>query len=74
MLTAPVNAAVGGLAFTPDGRTLFVNIAHPGETAGSLSDPAAPRRWSNWPDFLPDGRPRSATVALRRQDGGRLGG
>ena len=32
-----------------------------------------PRRYSNWPDFQPDGRPRSATVAVRRNDGGVIG-
>jgi secreted PhoX family phosphatase len=28
---------------------------------------------SNWPDFLPNGRPRSATVVIRRKDGGIVG-
>jgi secreted PhoX family phosphatase len=28
---------------------------------------------SNWPDQRPDGRPRSATVAIRREDGGPIG-
>jgi hypothetical protein len=36
-------------------------------------DPAQPRRYSNWPDFKPVGRPRSATVAIRRKDGGLIG-
>ena len=36
-------------------------------------DPADPRKYSNWPDFRPDGRPRSATVAIRRADGGPIG-
>jgi undecaprenyl diphosphate synthase len=26
-----------------------------------------------WPDFDPDGRPRSATVAITRDDGGVIG-
>ena len=59
-LTGPVNCEVTGAAFTPDGRTLFVNIQHPGESPGERSNPAAPRRFSNWPDFASDGRPRSA--------------
>ena len=72
-LTGPVNCEVTGAAFTPDGRTLFVNIQHPGESPGERSDPAAPRRFSNWPDFASDGRPRSATVVIRRRDGGVIG-
>jgi hypothetical protein len=72
-LTGPVNCEVTGAAWTPDGRTLFVNIQHPGEPPDERSDPAAPRRYSNWPDFAPDGRPRSATVVVRRGDGGVIG-
>ncbi|WP_326542861.1 PhoX family protein [Pseudorhodoferax sp.] len=72
-LTGPVNCEVTGPAFTPDGRTLFVNIQHPGETPGERNDPADPRKVSNWPDFSPGGRPRSATLAIRRLDGGVVG-
>ena len=72
-LTGPVNCEVAGCAFTPDGTTMFVNIQHPGETPGARNDPADPRRFSNWPDFRPTGRPRSATLAIRRQDGGVIG-
>jgi secreted PhoX family phosphatase len=28
---------------------------------------------SNWPDFSPNGRPRSATVVIRKLDGGVIG-
>ncbi|NBO88915.1 MAG: twin-arginine translocation pathway signal, partial [Betaproteobacteria bacterium] len=28
---------------------------------------------SNWPDFRADGRPRSATLAIRKLDGGVVG-
>jgi len=72
-LTGPVNAEITSPCFTPDGRTLFVDIQHPGEPRGERSDPAAPRALSNWPDFHPHGRPRSATVAIRRRDGGLIG-
>ncbi|MFT3818808.1 MAG: PhoX family phosphatase [Rubrivivax sp.] len=73
-LTGPAGCEITGPAFTPDGRTLFINIQHPGETAGERSDPLQPRRVSNWPDFSAAGRPRSATVAIRRRDGGVVGG
>jgi len=82
-LTGPVGCEITGLALTPDGRTMFVNIQHPGEpltprqdnleVPNLHSDPADPRKYSNWPDFRPDGRPRSATVAIRKLDGGPIG-
>lgn len=71
--TGPVNCEVTGVALTPDGRTMFINIQHPGETASDRSDPAAPAKYSNWPDYLPGGRPRSATVVIRKKDGGVIG-
>jgi hypothetical protein len=73
-LVGPPNCEITGLAFTPDGRTLFVNVQHPGETPSERSDPANPRAFSNWPDFDPQGRPRSATLAITRDDGGTIGG
>ncbi|MDO8418993.1 MAG: PhoX family phosphatase, partial [Rubrivivax sp.] len=72
-LTGPVGCEIAGCSFTPDGATMFVNIQHPGESPRVRSDPADPRRHSNWPDFQPQGRPRSATVAVRRRDGGVIG-
>lgn len=73
-LTGPVGCEITGASWAPDGRTLFVDVQHPGEAPDLVTDPAAPRRWSNWPDFLPGGRPRSATLAIRRDDGGVIGG
>lgn len=72
-LVGPVNCEISGAAWTPDGRTMFVNIQHPGEATRGRNDPADPRRYSNWPDFRPDGRPRSATVVIRKDDGGPIG-
>ena len=72
-LTGPVGCELTGCTFTPDGTTMFVNIQHPGETPRERNDPAEPRRYSNWPDFRPNGRPRSATLAIRRHDGGVIG-
>lgn len=71
-MVGPVGCEITGATATPDGRTMFVNIQHPGESAGR-SDPAQPRRFSNWPDFRPNGRPRSATVVIRKVDGGVIG-
>lgn len=76
-LTGPRGCEVTGIAATPDGRTLFVNIQHPGETASERSDPAAPTAISAWPaNQFPQhagGRPRSATLVIRRADGGLVG-
>lgn len=72
-LTGPTNCEVTGAAWTPDGRTMFVNIQHPGETPSERSDPKAPQRFSSWPDYAPQGRPRSATVVIRKLDGGVIG-
>ena len=72
-LTGPVGCELTGATWTPDGRTLFVNIQHPGESPNEKSDPDNPRRYSNWPDFHPEGRPRSATLVIRRNDGGIIG-
>jgi secreted PhoX family phosphatase len=72
-LSGPVNCEITGAAWTPDGRTMFVNIQHPGETASERTDPASPSRFSNWPDYQQGGRPRSATVAIRKADGGVIG-
>jgi secreted PhoX family phosphatase len=72
-LVGPVNCEITGAAFTPDSRTVFVNVQHPGETPSERSDPREPRKYSNWPDFRPTGRPRSATVVVRRDDGGVIG-
>ncbi|HEX6692810.1 MAG TPA: PhoX family phosphatase [Burkholderiales bacterium] len=70
-LSGPPGCEVTGFHTTPDNRTAFVNIQHPGE--GRQTGPDSPRALSNWPDYAPDGRPRSATVAIRRKDGGQIG-
>ena len=72
-LTGPAGCEVTGVTMAPDGRTMFVNIQHPGEPASERSNPAAPRAVSNWPDQRPDSRPRAATLAIRREDGGAIG-
>jgi uncharacterized protein len=70
-LTGPGGCEITGVIATPDGRTMFVNIQHPGETASERSDPARPTAVSAWPNGA--GRPRSATIAIRKRDGGVIG-
>jgi uncharacterized protein len=72
-LTGPRGAEVTGITATPDGRTFFINIQHPGESASERSDPANPQAVSTWPDGPGGGRPRSATLVIRREDGAVIG-
>jgi len=72
-LTGPTNCEITGATMTPDGTTMFINIQHPGETPSERSDPAEPGRFSRWPDYAAGGRPRSATVVIRKRDGGLIG-
>lgn len=62
----PVDAEVTGVTLTPDLKTMFVNIQHPGDR----STPAS--FTSNWPDGN-GARPRSATVIVTKDDGGIIG-
>ena len=72
-LTGPNGCELTGITATPDGKTLFVNIQHPGETASERADPAKPTAVSSWPaNQFPEavgGRPRSATIVITRPDG-----
>jgi uncharacterized protein len=72
-LTGPTNCEITGCTFTPDGKTMFISVQHPGETPSDRSDPTEPTKYSNWPDFKAGGRPRSATVVIRKNDGGVIG-
>ncbi len=70
-MVGPKECEITGIDSTPDGRTLFVNIQHPGEN-GSANAPT-----SNWPASqtaaAPGSRPRSATVVVTKNDGGVVG-
>jgi secreted PhoX family phosphatase len=72
-LVGPSGCEVTGVTETPDGKTMFLNIQHPGETPSEQNNPANPRAISNWPEKKPNGRPRSATVVVRKLDGGIIG-
>jgi secreted PhoX family phosphatase len=72
-LTGPKGCEITGVTATPDGSSMFINIQHPGETASERNDPAQPQAVSTWPDGAAGGRPRAATVVIRRDDGGVIG-
>lgn len=70
-LNAPLGAEVTGPEFTPDGKTLFVSIQHPG--TGDDANYINPR--TRWPSGLNSALPpRPSVVAIRREDNGVIGG
>ncbi len=71
-LVGPPGCEVTGVITTPDLRTMFVNIQHPGESPSERSDPNQVSRFSSWPDGGGQ-RPRSATIVITKADGGIIG-
>jgi secreted PhoX family phosphatase len=75
-LVGPAACEITGLAETPDGKALFINIQHPGESTAmaNIADPS--KYTSQWPSNAGYGagkRPRSATIVITKTDGGRIG-
>ncbi len=72
-LVGPKECEITGVDSTPDGRTLFVNIQHPGEDAAGFPNSFP----SNWPASQTNAsavsRPRSATIVITKDDGGVVG-
>ncbi len=56
--SAPRDAELTGPWFSPDGKTLFLSVQHPGEQTTDINNPT-----SNWP-FDKDGIPKPAVVAI----------
>ncbi len=54
--SGPVQAELTGPAFTPDGKTLFLAIQHPGEESESPDNPSSTRPGG--------GEPQSSVVAI----------
>lgn len=59
-MVGPKSCELTGIAFTPDYKTMFVNVQHPGEDGDS-----------HFPNNSP--RPRSSVLMITRQDGGVIG-
>jgi len=80
-LTGPRGCEITGVSMTPDQRTMFINVQHPGESTSywnaqfGAPSTANPSSVSSWPfgDQLNPRRPRPATVIIRKIDGGRIG-
>ncbi len=60
-MVGPRECEITGIAWSPDRRTVFVGLQHPGEKGGSHFPGGG------------DSLPRSAIVAIQRDDGGRIG-
>jgi hypothetical protein len=61
-LTGPIACEITGLTFTPDYKTMFVGIQHPGEDLEPSHFPAGG-----------DSKPRSTVIAITRTDSGVIG-
>ncbi|MBE0586884.1 MAG: DUF839 domain-containing protein, partial [Hydrogenophaga sp.] len=75
-LVGPKGCEITGWCETPDGRAVFINIQHPGESTAmaDVNDPA--KYQSQWPANAGYGagkRPRSATIVITKNDGGVIG-
>ncbi|MDB9316411.1 PhoX family protein [Nodularia spumigena] len=71
-LTSPTECEVTGITTTPDGKNIFINIQHPGDS-GTIANPTSHSNWPHSQGYGPQGRPRSATVVITRDDGGIIG-
>jgi hypothetical protein len=65
LFTGVPGSEITGMAPTPDRRTMFINVQHPGNGNPAVSNFPAPT----------DGvtRPRDATIVITRKDGGVIG-
>jgi secreted PhoX family phosphatase len=71
-LVGPKACEITGVAETPDGKAMFVNVQHPGEStaAADIGDPT--KFTSHWPAGG-TARPQSATIVITKNDGGLVG-
>ncbi|MGH8492743.1 MAG: PhoX family protein [Moraxellaceae bacterium] len=74
-LVGPKECEITGIAMAPDGKTMFVNIQHPGENGTTASSAS---HWPHAADATQIGsdftlRPRSATIVITKNDGGVIG-
>ncbi|MGE0226329.1 MAG: PhoX family phosphatase [Acetobacteraceae bacterium] len=69
LFQGPTGAEITGPCLTPDNRTLFLSVQHPGEDPGSTFETPSTR----WPDFQPGTPPRPTVVAIVKSDGGVIG-
>jgi secreted PhoX family phosphatase len=72
-LVGPIGQEITGVITTPDQKTMFINVQHPGGDTSSANF-AAGNYTSSWPDNNPaQVPPRSSTVVIWKDDGGVIG-
>lgn len=76
----PKGCEITGVDMTPDGKTMFVNVQHPGEGTANVGDSATfVSKWPSGTDATAvpasssTDRPRSSTVVITKNDGGVIG-
>lgn len=77
-LTSPPNCEVTGVVTTPDGRSMFVGIQHPGEDwrTGFTDNSSWPDNGNNGPTTFTGttvAKPRSSVIVITKDDGGVIG-
>lgn len=75
-LVGSKDCEITGFCETPDGKAIFINIQHPGEGTKALNINNPAMYTSQWPSNIGYGagtRPRSATIVITKDDGGRIG-
>jgi hypothetical protein len=75
-LVGPKACEITGLCETPDGKAMFINIQHPGESTAQADILDPTKYTSQWPSNAGYGagkRPRSATIVITKNDGGKIG-
>lgn len=64
----PLESECCSPAFTPDGRTLFLSVQHPGEEATALDNVV-----TTWPNRKAGEPPRPSVIVITRDDEGAIG-